>query len=245
MTFELRSIDRTKLYTSIVDQIVEGVRVGAFPPGSALPSERNLATRFGVSRNSVREAVRVLEHLGVLAVRPGKGTYVTEASLSRSAVLRAHAALEGENSPLDVMVARRALEPVCAEIAACERHARNLDELRHLVDEQAQLTARGEDPIEVDVGFHLAIGAATHNPVLVMVLNEVLQITRQRTWKYFKGRSRERLNAGERLLEEHRVILKAIEREDPAGAREGMRVHLSSVEAGLVREVDKTDAESD
>src|SRR5919201_6010956 len=112
MSFQFRTIDRTKLYASIVDQIVDGVRAGAFLPGRPLPAERALAAQLGVSRSSLREAIRVLEHAGVVDVRTGSGTYVSERGVSKAAMLRAQAAMVGEHSPLDVVAARRALEPV-------------------------------------------------------------------------------------------------------------------------------------
>jgi GntR family transcriptional repressor for pyruvate dehydrogenase complex len=94
--FQLTAIDKPRVYDSIVDQLLEGIRSGAFPPGSVLPAERELAARFGVSRGSVREAIRVLEHSGVVDVRTGSGTYIAEAGLSQATALRAHAALLGE-----------------------------------------------------------------------------------------------------------------------------------------------------
>src|SRR5438477_10102719 len=122
MVFEIRAVDKTKLYTSIVDQIVEGVRAGAFAPGTALPAERALAARLGVSRASLREAIRVLEHAGVLDVRMGSGTYVVEDGPSPKSVLRTHAALIGAHSPLDITLARCALEPSGAAQAPLTRH---------------------------------------------------------------------------------------------------------------------------
>src|ERR1700733_9978009 len=95
-TFQLREVDRGKIYLSIVDQVVEGIRSGAFHPGTALPPERTLALRLGVSRTSVREAVRVLEHAGVLDVRTGSGTYVTRDAMSKSMFLRIEAVASGE-----------------------------------------------------------------------------------------------------------------------------------------------------
>src|SRR5919201_302829 len=108
MSFQFRTIDRTKLYASIVDQIVDGVRAGAFLPGRPLPAERALAAQLGVSRSSLREAIRVLEH-------------------------------------------------VCAEYAAVHRHRRDVESLRAKIHEHAELNARGEDPEEVDLAFHLGI----------------------------------------------------------------------------------------
>ena len=118
MVFQLQAIDRTKLYASIVEQILDGIESGAFPPGSALPAERILAARLGVSRSSVREAIRVLEHAGLLDVRTGSGTYVADPGPPKVAMLRAQAALKGEQSPIDVMAARRAVEPTCAGLGS-------------------------------------------------------------------------------------------------------------------------------
>ncbi len=237
MAFELRIVDRTKLYTSIVDQIIDGVRAGAFPPGQALPAERALAAQLGVSRSSLREAIRVLEHAGVLDVRTGSGTFVSEAGVSKAALLRAQAALIGEHSPLDIVVARRALEPVCAELAAVHRHRHDVELLRAKIHEQAELNRRREDPEKVDLSFHVAVAAASQNPVLLALVERVVEIMRQGTWRTLKHRSRARPGGAERYLEQHRAILVAIERFDANGAARAMRHHLDAIEAGLLAEV--------
>jgi GntR family transcriptional repressor for pyruvate dehydrogenase complex len=238
MAFELRTVDRTKLYTAIVDQIVEGVRSGAFPQGSALPAERVLAAQLGVSRSSVREAIRVLEHSGVLHVRVGSGTYVTDGSLSKAAMLRAHATLAGDQSPLDVVVARRALEPVCAELAAVNRNRRDIDTLRQTIHEHALHLERHGDPEEPDFAFHLSLAASSHNPVLLILVERLVEIMRQAVWRELKHRTRERAGRGERFLEQHRAILHAVERYDAPGAAGAMHAHLDAVEAGLLAEVE-------
>src|SRR5207247_233602 len=103
---------------------------------------------------------------GVLDVRMGSGTYVSENGASSAAALRAHAASIGEHSPLDVVVARRSIEPVCAELAAVHRHRRDVDVLRAKIREHAALMIAGEDPEAVDHEFHLGVAAACQNPVL-------------------------------------------------------------------------------
>ena len=95
MTFELRAVGRSKVPDAIVEQILEGIRSGAFGPGTVLPPERSLAERFGVSRGSVREAIRSLEYAGILDVRTGSGTFVADAGATKPAALRARAALVG------------------------------------------------------------------------------------------------------------------------------------------------------
>jgi GntR family transcriptional repressor for pyruvate dehydrogenase complex len=235
--FELRAIDHSKLYTSIVDQIVDGIRSGAFPPGSALPAERILATRLKVSRSSVREAIRVLEHAGVLDVRTGSGTFVSESGLSKAATLRAHAALLGDESPLDVMVARRALEPLCAELAATNRRGVDLQTLRSMLGEQQTLIEAALDPAEIDLQFHLAVAAASHNPVLLVLLERLIDIMGQSTWRELKHRSNEHNGTFLLFLHQHAAILEAIDQKDAPRAGAAMRDHLALVEAGLLAEV--------
>lgn len=237
--FELKAVDKTKVYDSIVEQILAAIRSGAFPPGSVLPPERELAAQVGVSRGSVREAIRVLEYAGVLDVRTGSGTYVTEAGGSKSVALRAHAAVVGEESPLDVMIARRALEPVAAQYAALNRHPRDLIALRNSVAEQARLVKQGEDPSEPDLFFHIALAGASRNPVLRMLFERIAEIMQQETWVAMKHRSRDRPGRQELYLDEHRLILEKVQKQDGAGAADAMQRHLDSVEEGLIAEVEE------
>lgn len=238
MTFQLQSIDRPRLSTSIVDQILEGVQSGAFPPGRALPAERLLAARLGVSRSSVREAIRILEHAGILDVRTGSGTYVVDTGSSKVAALRAQAVISGEHSPLDVMAARRAVEPACAQVAALQHLERDLDLIRETVATQDRLVTEGEDAATADLDFHLAIASATHNPVLLLLVERLVEIMRRRPWSDLKHSSRENPAGARRDVRQHSAILAAIERGDEAGAAKAMRTHLASVERDLLAQVD-------
>lgn len=237
--FELKAVDKTKVYDSIVEQILDGIRSGAFPPGSVLPPERELAAQVGVSRGSVREAIRVLEHAGVVDVRTGSGTYVTEGGASKTFVLRAHAAAMGDESPLDVIIARRAIEPVSAQYAALNRHPRDLVALKDSVSEQARLVKRGEDPSAPDLFFHIALAEASRNPVLRLLFERIAEIMQQGTWLQLKHKSRDRPGRQELYLDEHRTILEKIQKQDAVGAAEGMQRHLDSVEEGLLAEVEE------
>jgi GntR family transcriptional repressor for pyruvate dehydrogenase complex len=234
MDFNLHAIDRSKLYTSIVDQIVEGVRTGAFPPGRALPAERALASRLGVSRSSVREAIRVLEHAGVLDVRTGSGTYVSESGVTNAAMLRAQAAIAGEHSPLDVIAARRVVEPVCAELAAVHRHQRDIDHLRENIRQHGELVAAHADPEQVDYAFHVAVAAASQNSVLLSLVQHLAEMMRQAMWHDLKHQTLDRPGRAQRYLDQHRGVLLQIERFDARAANQAMVDHLRNVEAGLL-----------
>jgi len=238
MSFELRTVGRSKLSDAIVDQILEGIRSGAFGPGTVLPPERSLAERFGVSRGSVREAIRSLEYAGVLDVRTGSGTFVAEAGASKAAALRARAALSGEHSPLDLLVARQAIEPVCAGLAAVHRTAADVDNLRKLVDAQGELLERGEETAEVDLAFHMAVADACHNPVLVLLYDRIAEVMRQDVWLDLRRRSRTQAGTPELYLDQHRATLGAIERGDAASATKSVDAHMRTVEDRLVTEVE-------
>jgi GntR family transcriptional regulator, transcriptional repressor for pyruvate dehydrogenase complex len=238
MTFELRAVGRSKLSDAIVDQILEGIRSGAFGPGTVLPPERTLAEMFGVSRGSVREAIRSLEYAGILNVRTGSGTFVAEAGASKAAALRARAALVGEHSPLDLVVARRAIEPVCAGLAASNRSVADLDNLRSLIDQQVVLLQHGEETAEVDLSFHVAVASACHNPVLLMLYDRIAEIMRQDIWLDLRRRSRAMPGTAEMYLDQHRATLSAIERGDSAAASRSVDAHMHTVEERLVAEVE-------
>lgn len=231
-----RTVDRNKIYVSIVDQIVDGIRSEVFAPGAVLPPERVLAEQFGVSRTSVREAIRVLEHAGVLDVRTGSGTYVAESALSSASILRTRATLEGDQSPLDLIVARRGIEPLSAEIAATQRRDRDLRAIAQIIDQHEAVVDGDGDPREIDIAFHLAIAEASHNMVLRLVADQLAGIMRQGTWQEFTDRSRHKAGRPRLNLEHHRAIYEAIRDQQPERARGAMLEHLENVELSVLAE---------
>ncbi|HTT92104.1 MAG TPA: FCD domain-containing protein [Acidimicrobiales bacterium] len=196
-----------------------------------------MATVSWHSKSEIR-AIRILDYAGILEVRTRSGTYVSETALAKGIELRAHAALRGEESPLDTMVARRALEPVNARYAALNRHVRDLSSLKRSVRDQRRLIDRGDDPNEVDRDFHIAVAAASHNPILSLLFERVADVMHQRTWTELKHNSRSKGDHQERYLRQHHSILDAIERGDSAAASSAMLEHLDAVEEGLLEQLD-------
>lgn len=232
-----RAVPRSKVYTAIVEQILENIRAGVFPPGSSLPAERVLAEQLGVSRASLREAVRVLEHADVLDVRGGSGTYVTAESLSKTTMSRARAALVGEHSPLDLIAVRNVVEPLGAELAASSHHARDLAAMESSLTDHERAIRAGADPSEPDEAFHLAVAASSHNDVLNDIEQYFADLMHQRTWSDLKDRSRARDNTNKLFLEQHRLIYDAIREGNAVVARDRMAEHLVSVQEALMNEV--------
>jgi GntR family transcriptional repressor for pyruvate dehydrogenase complex len=221
-----------------IDALLDRIRSGALVPGALLPSERELAAQIGVSRGTLREAIRILDYTGVLDVRTRAGTYVADGALSKRIELRTNAAVLGEESPLDIMVARRALEPVSARYAALNRHVRDLRVMKDSIREQGRLIEAGQDPDEVDRAFHIAVAIASRNPLLHMLFTRVADVMKQPMWRELKQRTRSRGDHQELYLRQHKVIAAAIEKGDSSAAAAAMTDHLDTVEEGLLAEVD-------
>jgi len=234
----LQEIRRTHLYMSIADRLLEAIRSERYPPGTALPSERVLAEQLGVSRSSVREAIRVLEQAGILSVRMGRGTYVNEDAASDAAALRVVAAMRGDHSPLDILVGRQAIEPECARLAAQHANPSDLRELRRLIDEQARCVESGTDPTDADLAFHLALSRAAHNSVLAALVEHVTEMMKRHSlWRELKSQSLGQPGKAERYLREHGEIYDHVRKRSSDAAAASMARHLESVAAGITDEV--------
>jgi GntR family transcriptional repressor for pyruvate dehydrogenase complex len=195
-----------------------------------------------VSRNSLREALRVLEHAGVLDIRTGSGTYVTSEGGSNASLARAQAAAAGEHSPLDLIVARLAIEPVCAEHAALSHHPSDLAEIEALVDDHARRAEDGQDIAGVDLAFHLAVAAASRNGALLALERTLIDWIREQSSSGPKVPGRRGNCAAAEFVEHHRQVLEAIKRGDARRAHQLMAMHMSAVETNLLAELDSDGA---
>lgn len=199
-----------------------------------LPPERQLAAKFGVGRATLRKALVVLERDGVVARHVGRGTFITTGAGHTPPHLQALASggalVIGDSldvSPRELLEVRYALEPAIAELAALA--ARPAD-LEHMQDCMHKREAAGavDDYEHWDYALHMSIAKATHNMVLVEMLDLVNRIRRSGSWRKFRGSS---IKSEARHLSnaQHRAIVDAIKRADPEGAFTAMREHLDMV----------------
>lgn len=226
-------IGKARVYRSIIDDLTNAIRSGLYSAGSALPSERQLAQTLRVSRASVREAVRVLESAGVVDVRTGIGTYITEAAMSQSTMLRAAAAAIGEYSPLDVVAVRKAIEPLCANLAARERSEHELLMLTENLEHHARLLQNGADPRATGRRFHLLLVAATHNLFLRALEERIADALDQTTWKAVRPSISGTGGHAESHWREHQSILSAIRDANALQAASAMRIHIDAIADGM------------
>lgn len=217
------AVRRNRIYEEIARQI-EKMITEKMKPGDMLPPERQLAEMFGVSRSSIRDAIRTLELSGFVEARQGLGTVVRERSADvvnpLTSVLVQKRRLVGEL--LDV---RKMIEPPLAARAAVHATPDEVAEMDNILRRQEEKMRGGELAIEEDNDFHYAIALAADNSVVLKVLDvlmDLLRDTRERSLQV-EGRP-------ERSMAGHRDILDAIKRQDPTGAEAAMRRHIESVE---------------
>jgi len=221
-------IKSTRIYEEIVRQIKSMIAEGRLKSGDQLPPERDLAEKFLVSRTSVREALRALESLGLIEIRPGEGTFVHEVSVESLIQPLALVMASGREAIGELFEARRLLEPIIAGLAATRATRDEVQEMERILEEQAKEIGRGRTGLAQDAQFHAALGAAAHNRAITRVLSTLIDLLAQSREESLSTPGRP-----ERSHQDHQRVLAAIARRDEAGARQAMLDHLVAVE-GLV-----------
>ncbi len=216
------------MYEQVAARIQQLIVDGHLRPGDRLPTERELAERFGVSRSSVRDAIRVLELMGLVEPRQGEGTVVRD--LSPDAVVNPLASLLVRSRALlrDLWDVRRMIEPHLAARAAQHATEEEVARLQAILDRQRAKAERGELAVEEDSEFHYTIATASRNQVILRILDVLMDLLRTS-----RERSLQVPGRLQRSLEGHRRILAAIRRRDPAAAEAAMRRHLEEIEEVL------------
>lgn len=209
---------------------------GQLQPGERLPAEAELSAQMGVSRGSLREAVRVLVDSGVLDVRRGDGTYVTaltpELLLSG---LGTAVQMMRDTSMLKLIETRRVLEPAVTALAAERASDQDLREI-HLHLALMRQSHDLDELVRHDADFHHAVSTSSGNTVLSTILHGISDVTtRTRVWRGLIDK-----NARDRTITEHTAIASAIAAHDSRLAEAAALLHVSSIEA-WIRETVATD----
>lgn len=219
---------------AVTDEAIEKIKAmivsGALRPGDRLPPEKELSERLGLSRNSMREAVKALEVIRVLDVRRGDGTYVT--SLEPHLLLEAISFvvdLHDDDSLLELFTVRRMLESqatgLAAGVATAEQAQALIDEVSSLDPEHVSI----DDLVAHDIRFHGDIALLTGNGYLASLLDGLgSQTIRARVWRGLTEQG-----AVDRTLSEHRAIAEAIAQHDSALATSLATAHVAGIERWL------------
>jgi GntR family transcriptional regulator, transcriptional repressor for pyruvate dehydrogenase complex len=224
--FELGPIKSTRIYEEIVRQVKQLISEGRFKSGDRLPPERELAEKFVVSRTSVREALRALESLGLIDIRPGEGTFVREVSIDALIGPLALVMTSQREAIGELFEARRVLEPAIAALAASRATPDEVQEMERILEDQAREIAEGRTGLAQDAAFHAAIGTASHNRAITRLVHAIMDLLTQSREESINTPGRPT-----RSHQDHRRIVQAIARRNSAAARQAMLDHLVAVEA--------------
>jgi GntR family transcriptional repressor for pyruvate dehydrogenase complex len=214
-----------RLYEQIVQQVEESIVKGSLRPGDQLPPERELAEQFGVSRTAVREAVKALREKGLVEAYPGRGTFITDGTTHaiRQSLDRMIRIGQPEGSVYLAEV-REILEPEIAALAAVRADEQALTSMREPIGVMDKAYKDPDAFIEADLDFHLALGEAAANPLILSLIDSIVALLREQRMKIFLVEG-----GPERGQHHHKLILAAVERHDPEGARNAMRAHLEQI----------------
>ncbi|WP_375492609.1 FadR/GntR family transcriptional regulator [uncultured Jatrophihabitans sp.] len=160
---DVEPVRRLKVADSVAAQLAQLITDGELPAGSRLPAERQLATRFGVGRSSMREALRTLESRGLIRTEHGVGVRVAETPMTAEAALLM---LDGCTLP-DLFEIRRSLEPLAAGLAARHATPAMIDDISALHHES--LRADDQRFVRLDARLHRTVAQASGNPVLARI----------------------------------------------------------------------------
>jgi DNA-binding FadR family transcriptional regulator len=223
----LQTVESSRLYRQIAEQLRGLIAQGEFAAGARLPAERDLARQLGVSRPSVREALIALEVEGLVEVRTGSGIYVQPARGRNGAVRRiATKEVDGtEWGPLQLMQARELVESEVAALAA--RHARKpqVALIASALQQMQEEVEAGVEPRGGDEAFHAAVAQACGNEVLADTVRSYWDARHGplflRLGAYFENAA-----SWNAALVEHAAVLEAIRARDAAAAKAAMQQHL-------------------
>jgi DNA-binding FadR family transcriptional regulator len=227
------AIRTPRVYEHIAAQIERAIYEGRLQAGDKLPPERQLVREFGTSRVAVREALRTLEHQGLLEVRQGAaGGYFVRAA-DAGPLLRDFRALLrlGRVSVAHLMEARLLLEPDVARLAALRATPADLKTLRQAIEERAEVSPNGGPWRLLDMDFHRLIAEAAKNPIHALLTHALMDLEAD----LVIPRIELSVEDNREIDRAHRALLDAVAGRDEAGARTAMEAHIVDVQRRLRR----------
>lgn len=227
LPLELQKLRVVRAYQGVSDELRRRIVGGEVAQGDVLPSEIELASRFGVHRSTVREGLRQLEQEGLLR-RDGKKLVVSTPRTSDLAEAAERTLRLRQVSFLDVWQVASALEPLCASLAASRISEDELEQLEAEINRTEAIVQAGGSPVDADIQFLARVAAATHNPALLLARAPLSRLMRAG----YAAIAPSLPQSGTRLLQSHRKLLTALRRRDAAAAEEVMRRHLSDYRRG-------------
>jgi GntR family transcriptional repressor for pyruvate dehydrogenase complex len=226
-------ISMKKIYQSIIEQIVWLVKEGKLKIGDKLPPERTLATMFNVSRASIREAFSAMEIIGLIEVRPGEGTFISDLNIGPFINTIAPLLVKNESMETDLLDFRTLLELNAIKITAANASDSDLDLLKRPLDSMAEALDKNDAALgaKADIEFHKAIFILSGNYILLKA-SECMTYILESSIKFNREKILRNKENSRMLLQQHSQIFEAIKCKNPELASDIMEKHLN-----LVREI--------
>jgi GntR family transcriptional repressor for pyruvate dehydrogenase complex len=230
MDIDVTPINAKRIYQSVIEQFIDMIKTGKLQVGQKLPSERTLAEMFTVSRASIREAFRAMEIIGLIEVKPGGGSYVTDLNIANFFNTIAPLFIKNESMEDELLDFRKMLELEAVKIAATKASPENLLPLTEAIELMKKSIENDdlESGSEADIMFHKTIFKLTDNYILIKsseliayILESSVKFNRQKILKDTKNSNV--------LLEQHIKIFEAIKENNPDNAVKIMRTHLDYI----------------
>ncbi len=235
---DLKPIKTKKIYEEIVEQIRQLMADGNLKAGDKLLSERELAERLQVSRASVREAIRSLELMAFVEIKPGEGTFVRSQNTNDIILPLAMFLAVEKSSFLEMFEIRRVLETATSSMAAERATEEEIDQIRVAYEKMKESinfrdSEKGE---EYDTVFHYTIAEATHNGLLIRLYRTISEdfsrtISTARRYLFIDEQN------PQIILDHHRKIYEAIRDHNPKKASEAMMEHLTFAEEEMSKKL--------
>jgi len=223
-----------KVYMKIVEQVRDLIKEGRLKPGDKLPPEQVLAEKFGTSRPSVREALSALEILGITESRGGKGNFIKN-NFHFPLYEQKLRELEEEESPFELLEARKAVEIEIAELACKKATLEDIEAISKSLNEMKGAVSNIPRMMELDGEFHLNIARAAHNNLLFSMMTYLSNLLKEKLWVNMKEKAWNLPGIPQKYLKEHTEIFNAIKNKDSKNARKQVYHHLADVEKDLLR----------
>jgi GntR family transcriptional repressor for pyruvate dehydrogenase complex len=221
---QLTPVVRTTLTADIYRKLVGQIIRGAWRPGEKIPPERQLCLQLGAGRASLREALKALEIMGMIEIRLGDGTYVCKRSEFLSRPLMWAITSSSGTDIHELVEARRLIEAELAALAADRAGGEDLKDIGLHLDRMETSLDSLSDFLESDIEFHLAIGRAAHNTILMNALLLIRNLLQE-----WIGSTLQVQGVSSKALEHHKAIFMAIAKRNPAAARAAMQIHLEEM----------------
>jgi GntR family transcriptional repressor for pyruvate dehydrogenase complex len=221
-----RPIKHIRVSDEIVNQMKTLISEGRLKPGDQLPPERDLIKEFGVSRPSLREALKSLIAMGFLEVSPAKRPFVKSMISERMQDPLSLLIKTDTQKIFDLIEVRKAMEAWSAFHAAQRATEEDIERLQFIIKEMKSAFEKGLSWEKEDANFHLAIAQATHNTIQTHIMSTIYDLLRESVAKVFTDRAKVK-----KLLYQHHRIFSAIKNHSPENARDRTLEHLDYVDS--------------